>query len=165
MRKLINLFLYFSDWELLKKPFSTEIRESVVKDILSVDGEKWFHPQLPDGKTNPFFGSIEIIEGKTVFKEGTVDLCVYEHPNLQYRIIDFPLGTCKEGEFKNVTGKDCEIIRNVLYGAKDFERRRSFWQGPNLFLSTSYILFYRSIRSSLFVSVVILSFLAYLYFK
>lgn len=116
MRKLL---LLLTDWELLKKPKSTQIRENTVKDILSVDGKKWFHPKLPDGKTNPFWGTIEIIDGKEVCKEGTVDLYIYEHPDLNYRIADVPLMTCKEGEFKNVTDKDCKIIRDVLYSSHD----------------------------------------------
>lgn len=116
MRKLL---LLLTDWELFKKPQSTKIRENTVKDILSVDSAKWFHPKLPDGKTNPYWGTIEIIDGKQVCKEGTVDLYVYEHPNLNYRITDVPLGTCKEGEFKNVTEKDCRIIRDILYTHKD----------------------------------------------
>lgn len=113
-----KLLLLLTDWELFKKPLSTQIRENTVNDILSVDGKKWFHPKLPDGKTNGW-GTVETINGKQVYKEGTVDLYVYEHPNLNYRISDFPLATCKEGEFKNVTEKDCNIIRNVLYASHD----------------------------------------------
>ncbi|MEK6881023.1 MAG: hypothetical protein AABY22_15500 [Nanoarchaeota archaeon] len=46
MRTLIKLLLLATDWELFKKPNSMDIREQVVKDILSVDAGKWFHPNL-----------------------------------------------------------------------------------------------------------------------
>lgn len=119
MKKLIKLLRLIVDWDLLKKPLSTEIRKSVVKDILSVDGKKWFHPKLPDGQTNPHWGTIETINGNEICKPGEVDLNVYEHPDLDYKIKDYPLATCKEGEFKNVTDKDCQIIRNALYASMD----------------------------------------------
>ena len=97
MEKLLKLFLLATDWELFRKPFSTEIRDGVIKDILSVDSTKWFHPKLPDGKTDPNWGTRETIDGKLVYKQGTIDLYIYAHPDLTYRISDYPLGTCKEG--------------------------------------------------------------------
>ena len=156
MRKLL---LLLTDWELFKKAQSTKIRENTVKDIISVDGTKWFHPKLPDGKTNPFWGTMEIVDGKQIFKEGDVDLYVYEHPDLNYRIIDVPLGTCKEGEFKNVTEKDCKIIRDVLYTSHhktvsyiNLEFANNFW----------YILYHKSkYWHSLFILSLVLGLLFY----
>lgn len=101
-----------------KKPNSIKIREQVLKDILSVDPSKWFHPKLPNGEVNMTWGTIEVIDGKEVHKPGDVDLYVYKHPDLNYNISDYPLGTCKEGEFNNVTKKDCGIIRDALYWSR-----------------------------------------------
>ena len=69
MRKLTKLLFFITDWELFKKPNSMDIREQVVKDILSVDPTKWFHPKLPNGEVNSYCGTIEKDEnGKDVMK-------------------------------------------------------------------------------------------------
>lgn len=165
MKNLTKLLFFATDWELFKKPNSIDIREQVVQDTVSVDSTKWYHPKLPDGKTNLCWGTIETIDGKQVCKEGTVDLYVYEHPDLKYRISDFPLATCKEGEFKNVTQKDCEIIRNVLY-ARDRKEKDSFYPNPKLFTNSWYILFHRlKYYSFLFIILPILVSLLYFYPK
>lgn len=74
MKKLIKLLSLLTDWGLFKKPLSTKIRENIVKDILSVDGSKWFHPKLPNRKTCSFWGTTEIVDGEIVYKYGDVDL-------------------------------------------------------------------------------------------
>jgi hypothetical protein len=119
MNRLKTLLLFLTDWELFTKPHSTKIREQVIKDILSVDGKKWFHPKLPDGEFAQGWGTIEVIDGKQIIKPGDVNLYVWEHPDLNYKIEDYPLGTCKAGEWKNVTEKDCLRIRDALYRAKN----------------------------------------------
>jgi hypothetical protein len=111
-----KLLLILIDWELINKPKSTEIRESVVKDILNVDPKKWFNPKLPNGETNKSWGTKEKdINGKEICKDGTVDLFTYKHPDLNYSIKDYPLLTYKEGELDSLTKRDCYIIREVFY--------------------------------------------------
>ena len=163
MKTLKQLLLLLTDRELFKKPRSTNIREQTVKDILSVDGKKWFHPKLPNGQTSPHWGTIEIIDGKEISKPGDVDLFIYEHPDLNYRISDCPLGSCKEGEFENVTEKDCEIIGSVLYASRD--KTVSF---INLTLTNKlwYILYYKSKNACLFfIFLLVLCLLLYFFTK
>lgn len=115
-KKIIEFLI---DWELFKKPSSTKLRNEIISDILSVDPKKWFHPNLPNGETNPYWGTFEIKEGKEVFSPGKLDLFTFNHPNLNYEIKVYPLICCKAGEFENITKKDCSIIRDVLYTSKD----------------------------------------------
>jgi hypothetical protein len=111
-----KILLYLTDWELFSKPKSTEIRESVINDILRVDPKKWFHPKLPNGETCKYWGTIEKdADGKDICKEGTVDLFTNQHPDLDYLIKDYPMKTYKDGELHNLTEKDCRLIREAFY--------------------------------------------------
>ena len=164
LANLIKLAYYITDWELFKKPNSTAIRESVVKDILSVDPKKWFHPKLPNGETNPYCGTIEKDEnGKDVMKGIDFNIYKYEHPDLKYKIDDVPLATCKEGEYKNVTKKDCQIIRDVLYTSQD---NSVSYINLKLVNNPWYILYYKSkCYHSLFYFLLALSLLLYFFTK
>ena len=135
--KILN---YLIDWQLFKKPKSTQITSSVINDILSVDATKWFHPKITDRRT-VYWGTVENINGKDVYKNGDTDLYVYEHPDLSYKIADFPSATCKQGEFKNVTEKDCEVIRRVLYTSLD---KTTVYINLGLISNPWYVLYVKS---------------------
>ena len=152
MNKIKKLSLLITDWELSKKPFSTEIRENLVKDILRVDPAKWFHPKLPDGEVNLFCGEWHKDENdNAVFQGIDYDIYKYKHPNLAYAIDDYPLSTCKHGDFCNTTRKDREIIRSVFYGIKDKSSQKIFGEpNPKRFASLWYILYYK-LKEYLFV--------------
>lgn len=119
MNIITKTLLYLSDRELFKKPESPFLRQFVISDILRVDPAKWYHPKLPNGETTPYWGTIETVDGKQVFKNGDLDLYTYKHPDLKYDLKHYPLGTYPDGYGDKLTQKDMGLIADAFYSRKD----------------------------------------------